>query len=346
MAIVKQYWVAAICALLLVITVLHFDRLFFKILNLRKHRLGYESSRLVEYETVWSVSPAPMISKRSVFNPDMWYDSSKKLWYVIARYTKGHRFSQLISCMISEKDNLQVAMILFTLDDNFNQISQREVYVEKEPMEGYQPSVSYWSNGEDPRLFFDDSMGKYVIQATIHNLDKSIHIAHGVLVENKQGLLLWKIFRVCGIDGVSKYQKNWSYIGKNVYLSHCFPKWQIVKMNELGDSTIVRQCDTIINNNLRCTSKFCLFTAHSYLTLLHTYNQFYRCVFCEVDRKTLLPIRYSKPIDFTEDTSYVEFPSGLFILNDRVYVGLGINDVECKIIRIHKDVIDRYLAEY
>lgn len=325
-------------------TVFYFDRLFYKIYNLCVHRLGYENRQLKNYETVWSSGSSNMFSQRSIFNPDMWYDSSKKLWYVIARHTNGHRLWQLITVQFLKQESLTPVMILFTLDENFRELSRKQVYAEDEPIPGYKSNNISWHNGEDPRIFYDDYLQKFVVQATIHNKDKSIHIAHGILAENENGNLVWNIFRVCGVDGNTKYHKNWSYISENLYLSHCHPEWQVVKMSsDTGNCEIVSKRKTIINNNLRCTTKLCSFSSNSYLTLLHTYNQFYRCVFCEVDKQTLLPIKYSYPIEFTDCDNYVEFPSGLFIVGDYIYIGLGINDMECKIIKIHKNIVKEYL---
>lgn len=332
-----------VACIFLLFIIFYFDRLFFKIFNLCTRRIGYESHRLMEYETVWSSRPTGMLSNRSIFNPDMFYDSTSKTWYVVSRYTKGHRISQFLSCILSKEEDIIIAMILMTLDNNFRELSRREIYVEREPIYGFKSTVKTWQHGEDPRIFYDETIDKFVVQATIYSTDGCNHIAHGVLIENDSGVLLWKIIRICGINGDTRYNKNWSYIRKNLYLSHCYPEWKVVRMDSNGNSRIAVGVKTIINNRLRCTSKFCQFSSNSYLTLLHTYNEFYRCVFCEVDKEKLLPIRYSHPLDFTEDDNYVEFPSGLYIVGDYVFIGLGVNDVECKIIKVHKEIVKSYL---
>jgi hypothetical protein len=333
-----------LCLTIVIIAlVFWFDKVIFKMVKLRQYPKGYKSVQLTKYEQVWN-SPYTIDFTRSFFNPDMWYDSENKLWYVITRYTRGHRFTQFLSCYLSKCSNEdRITMMLFILDDKFQEQSRIPIYAEIEPMDGFKSNNKLWWNGEDPRIFLDETNGKLMIQGTVHRQDNTVHLAHGVLT-NEDGKCSWKIERLCSIDGISEQHKNWAYVRKNLFLTHAYPQWKIATMNENGNCrTTTITNNSILNNRLRCTSKFCSYSPNTYLTLLHTYNEFYRTVFCEVDKQSLLPIRYSQPIDFTEADNYVEFPSGLFIEGDYVFVGLGINDIEARIIKIHKDTINEYL---
>jgi len=334
-----------VSALVILLMILIFDKNIIRFIASNYVVPERYETQVVHKPIVWKSISCSALSRRSLYNPDLWYDAKTQRWHVLCRYTRGHRAMQYISSYIKEEEeipNHRLTMLLYTLDKDFHEIDCLPVYVNDEPLKGFSSdNMLYW-NGEDPRLFFDESVGKFMVQATLHNANRKTYLGHGVLVGHGD-YSVWEVKRICGILGEEIVShKNWSYIRENLYLTHCYPNWQIVKMNTAGGCTIVQRTPTILKNEVRCTTKFISYGDRTYLTLLHTFKP-YRTVFCEVDKQTLRPLRYSQPIRFFEQVNYVEFPSGLFVQGEYVYVGLGVNDCDAYIIRIEKNHVDKLL---
>lgn len=285
-----------------------------------------------EAACVWKSPETDILSLRSIYNPDLWYDRQKEEWYIVARYTRGHRAVQYILAhnpYIDELDGGRITMLLFVLDKHFVPKQSIPIYSAIEPYPGLKSRKLLWWNGEDPRVFYNQQTKKFTVQATVHRDDGRICLGHGPLIQKDTvDAAEWDVEYICEIKGQGEEsQKNWSYIRGDLYLTHCYPYWQIVRMAADGVCQIYMRVPSAIKEEVRCTTKLVSLTEHTYLTLLHTHKP-YRTVFCEVDKRTLLPIRYSRPVTFFETQTFVEFPSGLFIHDLDVYIGLGLNDCE------------------
>ena len=297
------------------------------------------TSRLMTGDIVWKSPNISIFSRRSIFNCDMIYDSKLSEWYVITRYTHGRRLFQLLYGILLKHTG--PIMMMYKLDKDFKLIHKMPIYNSSDPIAGMTSTNKLYVNGEDPRIFYNEDLMKFTIQATVYWNDKRKTLAHGTLeVIEGEEKLCWKIKKQCFIKNKEKdSHKNWSYITKNLYLTHAHPLWQIVEMDTTGKSRIILSVNNTHPISLRCTTKFQSLTEDTYLTLLHTYSP-YRTVFCKVDKKTLLPIDYSEPVHFFENFfNDIEFPSGLCICDNQVYIGLGINDLKCVIIKLSKEKV-------
>lgn len=314
-----------------------------------------KDSVLVQGNIVRKVWQGPIhspVSRRSVFNPSIIYDHGSERWFVICRYTRGRKTGQVLLQYLAEDDTTLIydkvhraTMILFVLDKRFNLVSREPVYVDNEPYPGAQPQDLLFWQGEDPRFFVDEH-NRLMVQASVHQMDRIIKLAHGRLEKTPDGRFLkWTIEKVIKLPSS---QKNWGSLpvtqfNSKLFLTDVYPKWKVQIVDQQGSVKNIIDIDTpgILLKNLRCTSRCCLFKQGTLLTCLHSVHP-YQTYFCEIDLSTLGPLRLSPPLIFDID-SYIEFPSGLDIIDDFVYVGVGINDVKASVYRLPVDYVDRLL---
>lgn len=289
------------------------------------------------------------LSRRSVFNPSLLFDGC---WHLVARYTRGRRLAQCIWQLALEDDVVNIegveyraSMIYYQLDCKFKIVNEVPVYVRTEPYPGARSLNSLWWQGEDPR-FFKNEDGKLTVQATVHQTDGVIKLGHGTL-KYKQGHLTWEINRIIQTP---LSQKNWAAIplnhqGRQLFLDRVSPEWSVVTLDEKGVIQTVIKTNKFAKwfGKLRCTTGCRPFKPGTLLTCLHTANP-YRTILCELSSTTLLPNRISKPLEFKYPDAYIEFPSGLEILDGNVFIGLGFNDTHFEIRKLPIDVVDKLLS--
>lgn len=304
---------------------------------------------------VWQGPLYGPVSRRSVFNPSIIYDHDSDRWVVICRYTRGRNTGQIVLQYLAEDDTKTIydkvhraTMRIFVLDKHFRLISDEPVYVDTKPYPGAEArDILFWQ-GEDPRFFVDEH-GRLMVQASVHQRDRVIKLAHGRLERTPDSRFMkWVIERVIKLPSS---QKNWGSLpakqdDRKMFLTDVHPRWKIQIVSSDGTVTRVVDVDTTPYKQLqglRCTSRCCTFTETTLLTCLHSVHP-YQTYFCEIDMETTLPIRLSPPLIFDVD-SYIEFPSGLDILDDRVFIGIGINDVKAAIYSINKDKVSELLLD-
>lgn len=308
-------------------------------------RRGY-SLRNVR-KLVWRSPVSNPLRRRSVFNPSLLFDAPKTRWLVLCRNTRGRRVGQCLIQYLLDDDVVELrgttyraSMLLYVFSDEFEKQSEEPVYVSVET-KGVNPL--FWQ-GEDPKIYVDEH-GCKMVQATIHSPRGLICLGQGPL-SRVDGKLVWDVKRVVQ-SRVN--QKNWSASplrreGRQIFLSHVYPKWRWTTLSPDG---IPRVEFEVLSpgelRDLRCTSVCREFRENTLLTCLHSKNP-YKTYFCEIDRQTLLPIRMSPAFDFSPDRSYIEFCSGLDIVDDKVYLGVGINDVEFEIYLMEKDEVIKTLV--
>jgi len=314
-----------------------------EILTAMKLHSRFKNTVVIQSEgkTVWRGPTCNPFSRRSVFNPSMVYDAGQGRWYVFSRNTRGRRLLQWGWQQILENDVVRIqgrefraSIMLTTLDGNFNPMASEQIFVETKPRGVKPPEDCLFWQGEDPRVFMNEG-GRMRIQATVH--DGGIRkLGQGNLVR-RGGLLTWNVQRIIQSP---THEKNWSALpkqhrqsGRQIFLSHVYPQWRMVTLDEGGriDNILVSSSDyQPWFKMLRCTSGCQPFLPGRLLTCLHTVHP-YRTVLCEIDEETLLPTRISQPLEFDHPDSYIEFCSGLTVLEGQVYFGIGLNDTHCEI---------------
>lgn len=318
------------------------DRL--QVLMYMLSRQGY-SLRNVR-KLVWKSPLSNPLRRRSVFNPSMIFDADRKRWLVLCRYTRGRRVGQCMLQYLLDDDVLRLrgrryraSMLLYIFNDEFEKQSEEPVYVLSE-IKSTNPL--FWQ-GEDPKLYVDEH-GKIMVQATLHSPSGLICLGQGSLarVDDK---LVWDVRRTVQ-SRVN--QKNWSasplaYQGSQMFLSHVYPKWRWTILSPEGVPRVVFESFSFGElGDLRCTSGCRPFRENTLLTCLHSKNP-YKTYLCEIDRETLLPVRMSPAFEFSPDKSYIEFCSGLEIVGDKVYFGVGINDAQFEIYLMMRDEVEKLL---
>ena len=293
--------------------------------------VGELSSRVV-----WEEGPSFPLSRRSVFNPSIHFDKVSNRWLMISRFTRGRRVGQCLLQYTIEDDLIDIdglehraSMLLQIFDMGFNLIREIPVYVRTF---GGSNDCLRWQ-GEDPR-FFTNEIGELQVQATLHEPNGKIRLAHGPLRTTSDGRVLWNVSRVIKS---SENQKNWGALpdGRR-FLTNVFPEWRVASLDSAGYQTTLMSLDTSGIDRLtglRCTSGCKQFTKSTLLTCLHSVHP-YRTYLCEIDSRTLKPLRISPPLEFCEGLGYIEFPSGLEVLGEDVFLGVGINDIKLKVIKL------------
>jgi hypothetical protein len=247
-------------------------------------------------------------------------------------------------CQLSGKE-YRASMLYTCLSPDFHPIGSEPIFVNTSPPGCSSPLDDLFWQGEDPRVFRNQS-GKLRLQATVHS-GSTRKLAHGSLVR-KEGKLVWDLHSLIRSPA---NEKNWSALpltdpqGSQIFLSHVHPEWKMTTLTSDGYPRTLLTTPRYAAwfRKLRCTSPCQVLSPGKLLTLLHTYHP-YRTVLCEIDSKTLLPTRLSLPLEFEYPDSYIEFPSGLFIHEDKVYVGLGINDTKARIWEFPLDLIQQLLV--
>jgi predicted GH43/DUF377 family glycosyl hydrolase len=299
-------------------------------------------------KVVWQGPTCNVWGRRSVFNPSIVYEPNKERWHIFCRYTRGRRVLQCMYQQLLENDVVKISdqdyresMFYICLTKEFHTISSEPVFVNTSPKGCSSPiDILFWQ-GEDPRTFRNQD-GKLLLQATVHSGEVR-KLAHGTLVRH-QGKLLWEPEMI--IQSKTN-EKNWSALpltdkkcGSQIFLSHVSPEWKMTTLTSDGYPQTILSTSKYETwfRNLRCTSPTYHLFPGKLLTCLHTYHP-YRTVLCEIDSKTLLPTRLSLPLEFEYPDSYIEFPSGLYIMDDKVYIGVGVNDTRAKIWEFTKSFI-------
>jgi hypothetical protein len=223
-------------------------------------------------------------------------------------------------------------MILYIFNGEFEKLSEEPVYVNTFGGTG---NPLFWQ-GEDPRLYLDEK-GRKMVQGTIHGKAGEIRLGHGSLVRI-DGKLIWDVSAVVQSP---KSEKNWSSTpltrgGSRLFLTDVSPKWRFCTLSRTGIPNPIFVMDSpSVLKGLRCTSPCRDFSPRTLLTCLHSTHP-YKTYFLEIDSETLLPIRMSPPLDFSPDKSYIEFASGLELVDNNVYIGVGLNDAQFEIYRLSK----------
>jgi hypothetical protein len=301
-------------------------------------------------EIVWNGPPSNAFSRRSVFNPTMIFHSG--YWHVFTRYTRGRRFLQCMMEYSLDNDVIEIAgkeyrasVRYFMLDRDFRVLTDVPVFVPMVPSPGFVPPDPLFWQGEDPRVYRNES-NQIRLQATLHQGDVR-KLAQGRIVR-REGMLIWDIERIIQ-SGVS--EKNWSALpllhkGSQVFLTHVAPSWRMGTLDRNGELHTFLETTKYQKwlSKLRCTSCCIPFRKDTLLTCLHTTHP-YQTVLCEIDSKTLLPLRLSLPLQFHMDDSYIEFPSGLATKDNKIYFGLGLNDTFCEIRGLSTDEVERLLVK-
>ena len=300
-------------------------------------------------EIVWSGPASSAMSRRSVFNPSMLFHSDS--WHVFTRYTRGRRFLQCMMQYSFENDVVDIggkeyraSIRYYRLDDKFQTIVDEPVYVEMVPRPGFTPMDSLFWQGEDPRVFCNEK-NQIRVQATIHQ-GEIRKLAQGKIVR-REGKLVWEIEKIIQSK---ESEKNWSALpislkDQQLFITHVSPTWRVGALDKQGRFNPVVQTSKYEKwfSKLRCTSLCCPFKSDTFLTCLHTTHP-YQTILCEIDSKTLLPLRLSLPLKFHFDDSYIEFPSGLAVKDKRVYLGLGLNDTFCEIRALSIEEVEKLLV--
>jgi hypothetical protein len=235
----------------------------------------------------------------------------------------------------------RASMLLYIFNDEFETQSEEPVYVS---VERKSSNPLFWQ-GEDPKLYINEH-GQRMVQATLHSPEGLICLGQGPL-SRVDGKLIWDVKRVVQSR---VHQKNWAASslqrdGRQLFLSHVFPRWRWSSISEDGTPRTEFEAPSPGElTDLRCTSGCREFRENTLLTCLHSKNP-YRTYFCEIDRKTLLPLRLSPAFDFTPSKTYIEFCSGLEIAGNKVYFGVGINDAEFEIYLMEKEEVIKTLIQ-
>jgi hypothetical protein len=301
---------------------------------------------------VWQGPICNVWERRSVFNPSIVYEPSKERWHIFCRYTRGRRALQCMYQQLLENDVVKISdqeyresMLYICLTKEFHTISSEPVFVNTSPKGCSSPiDILFWQ-GEDPRAFRNQD-GKLRLQATVHS-GETRKLGYGALVR-KQGKMVWDPETI--IQSKSN-EKNWSALplidksGSQIFLSHVSPEWKMTIIDSNGYPQTILSTGKYEAwfRKLRCTSPSYYLSPGRLLTCLHTYHP-YRTILCEIDSKSLLPTRMSLPLEFEYPDSYIEFPSGLYILHDKVYFGVGVNDTRSKIWEFPKSFIQSLLT--
>lgn len=318
--------------------ILFFDDRFFVLWRMSQRSPKIYSLKEIR-DVVWRSPLSNPLRRRSMFNPSLLYEASRDRWLVLARYTRGRRLGQCLIQYLLDDDDVKLrnetyraSMILYIFNGDFEKLSEEPVYVNKF---GGSRNPLFWQ-GEDPRLYLDAG-GKKIVQATIHGRNGEIRLGHGELVRI-DGKLIWNVTTVVQS---SRPEKNWSSTplsrdGSRVFLTDVSPRWRFCTLSQTGVPTTVFDMNSpSVLRRLRCTSPCRRFSAHTMLTCLHSAHP-YKTYFLEFDSNRLLPIRMSPPLDFSPDKSYIEFASGLEIVGNNVYIGVGLNDAQFEIYRLSR----------
>jgi len=292
---------------------------------------------------VWRGPVSNPLRRRSIFNPSLVYDSERSRWLVIARYTRGRRIGQCLLQYLLDDDEVKLrnelyraTMILYVFNEEFEKLSEEPVFVNK--FWGTNDPLTW--QGEDPRIYFDEE-GRVAVQATVHGRAGEIKLGRGKLVR-MDGKLTWQLKRVVQSG---KPQKNWAPTpklrdGSQIFLTNVYPRWRCATLSADGvPNLVVDQMSPVVLKGLRCTSPCRPLTDKTLLTCLHSTHP-YKTYLAEICSETLLPIRVSPPLDFSPEQSYIEFASGLEIVGDRVYIGMGINDAQSEIYLLSRGDVD------
>jgi len=292
---------------------------------------------------VWKGPSSNPLSRRSVFNPSLLHEPERKRWLLLARYTRGRRLGQCTLqylldddiCMI-RNEKYRASMRLYIFDDHFRCIREEPVFVNV--LEGARDPL-FWQ-GEDPRIF-RDSDGRIRVQATLHGQYGEIKLGYGGIIRI-DGRLVWEVDTVVKSQSP---QKNWAPTpltrgGRQIFLTHVSPRWVCATISPEGYPDYFFSTPSPGQlRGLRCTSPCVRFSENSFITCIHSVHP-YKTYFLEIDAQTLEPLRMSAPLDFNPDVSYIEFASGLEIVGDNVFVGVGINDTRCEVHVLTKFDVD------
>lgn len=234
----------------------------------------------------------------------------------------------------------RASMLLYVFSDEFEKRKEEPVYVSV----GRGTSNPLFWQGEDPRLYRNEK-GELMVQATIHSPEGLICLGQGTLCR-VDGRLVWNVQRIVQ-SRVN--QKNWAASpltrnGRQLFLSHVYPKWCWTSLDVGG----VSRREFVIPSfgeftDLRCTSGCVDFRPNTLLTCLHSKKP-YKTFFCEIDKTTLLPLNISPALDFSPEKSYIEFCSGLEVVGEKVYLGVGINDAQFEIYLMDREEIVKTLV--
>lgn len=340
-------YLLSVCLLI----VFFFDEIFYTDLKQTSKFRDYIDVTEIS-EMVWRGPISNPMYRRSVFNPSFIFDSSKNVWHLVARFTRGRRLAQCIWQYVLDDDLIQIdgrehrsTIMYYQLDRNFNVLHEERVFVETEPYPGATPIDQLFWQGEDPRIYRDEN-GKIKVQATVHQNDGVIKLAQGTL-KYKEDLLTWNINRIIQSP---LSEKNWGALplnhkGRQLFLDKVSPEWSVVTLDEKGNKNQVLKTEKFAKwfGKLRCTSACRPFRDGTLLTCLHTVHP-YRTILCELSCKTLLPLRISRPLEFKTPDAYIEFPSGLEILDGNVFFGLGFNDTYFEIRKVPLVEVDNLLT--
>jgi len=330
--------------------ILFLDDRFFTIWKLWRERNNLQLTKGIfpidNYGTVvWREPKRSPLSRRSVFNPSIIFDRQRDRWLVASRYTRGRRTGQCLIQYLADDDDVLIRgetfranILISVFDRSFERkLEEFPVYVKR-----YSGSVDplFWQ-GEDPRVFIET--GELMIQSTLHSVDGKRLLAHGSL-ETRDSRVIYVPKRIIR----SQFdEKNWSAISNRngVFLTHVHPRWKVAKLtgeSSVPDFILDAEAPEILRG-LRCTSGCKPFKPTTLITCLHSTHP-YRTYLCELDSRTLLPIRLSQPLEFGSGLNYIEFPSGLEVRDNEVYFGVGLDDIEFQIFKTTKEVIDNLLT--
>jgi hypothetical protein len=295
---------------------------------------------------LWHEPPSSPLSRRSIFNPSIIFDRQRDRWIVASRFTRGRRTGQCLLQYLADDDDVMIrgepfrASILISVFDNSfsRKIEEFPVYVKR-----YGETIDplFWQ-GEDPRIFVE--AGELLIQSTLHSPHGRRLLAHGKLETVEGSKVIYVPSRIIRSEND---EKNWSAIStrEGLFLTHVHPRWKVARLSP-GNGTpefVLDEEAPEILHGLRCTSGCKPFGKTTLITCLHSTHP-YRTYLCELDSTSLLPLRLSQPLEFGSGLNYIEFPSGLEVRGNDVYFGVGINDIEYKIFKTPREVIDILLT--
>jgi len=205
-------------------------------------------------------------------------------------------------------------------------------------------------NLEDPRIFYYKD--NYYIIAVDSDTIKNNIIPKLIKLDRNLHLVNIQEFDMTEFKKPIK-QKNWNlFKDKNnniLMITDVYPKMIIKKVN-LENASIQRKYDHDTSNFfpkiykkffIRCSTNFIPWKNNQLICILHIkkYYLYYRSFFFVIeDTYPYQPIKYSKIYHFFNER--IEFASGLQWKNNKIVVGLGVNDYKGYITEIDPNDIE------
>jgi hypothetical protein len=322
-------------------------------------------------------SPSKFVGlTRAIFNPSV-YVTPRESTVIIARYTPGHQLTAGLAYLPpGTEDDLDLDLG-FSLPENGLRFLPRAILYRgglRDPELVYVPvnlfpwqeETSIWKQGEDLRLFKVKGRDNLVALGVLLDNKHSSRLAIGE-ISTRRETLCW-IPRIL-LNGPGESDKNWTLLkqssGELYFLTHAFPRWRVVAVHyqtgvlrevmNVDTSRVIRAMDIRISNYGASYTRDVLGALHlgggeaarfrpgTKLLALHTHRP-YRTVFCEVSSETLLPLRLSTPLAVRDNARFIEIVTSVSELDEeRIILGVGVEDCAAEIIVHRKSVIDKTL---